>query len=367
MKEIIDNLKDLLGKIEKTAEILDLKKMRGERGILEAKMNEPDFWNDNETAQKVSKEFDDMNNEIQTWDTITQEVKDQLELANMAEKENDKKIQKDVKNKYDMLLKNFDDLEFRVLLGREYDKNNAIVAIHAGTGGVDAQDWSGMLKRMLLRYCEKRGLTTKVVDESRGGEAGIKSVVFEVSGLYAYGYLKSEAGVHRLVRISPFDAEAMRHTSFALVEVLPELGEVEEVVIKEDDLKIDTYKASGAGGQHVNKTDSAVRIVHKPSGISVSCQNERSQHQNRESAMKYLKAKLHKVYLEEKQQEEQKIRGEYTSAEWGNQIRSYVLHPYKMVKDHRTKYEEKDPEAVLDGELTGFAEAYLKDKKFNKM
>ena len=367
MKELILNLEELLAKIERTAKILDLEKMRGERGVLEAQMNEPDFWQNQAKAQKVSKEFDDLNQEIETWRKIKGEVSEILDLAKLHELEEktDPEFKKEVEEKYQKFSKQFQDLEFRVLLGKEYDRNNAIVAIHAGTGGTDAQDWAEMLKRMFLRYCEKKNLKTKIVEESRGGEAGIKSVTFEVEGLYAYGYLKSEAGVHRLVRISPFDAEAMRHTSFALVEVLPDLGDIEEVEINEDDLRIDVFRSSGHGGQSVNTTDSAVRIVHQPTNISVVCQNERSQHQNKETALKILKSKLHKIYLEEQQREKQKVRGEYTSAEWGNQIRSYVLHPYKLVKDHRTKYEETDPDVVLDGSLTGFVEAYLKDKRFN--
>lgn len=367
MKEVISNLEDLMRQIQGTAEILDLKKMRGERGVLEAQMNEPEFWQNQEKAQQVSKEFDELNQEIEVWDKIVKEAQEALDLSKLheMEEETDSEFKKETENKYQKLNKQFQDLEFRVLLGKDYDRNNAIVAIHAGTGGTDAQDWAEMLKRMFLRYCEKKNLKTRVVDESKGGEAGIKSVTFEVEGLYAYGYLKSEAGVHRLVRISPFDAESMRHTSFALVEVLPDLGDIEEVKIVEDDLRIDVFRASGHGGQSVNTTDSAVRIVHEPTNISVVCQNERSQHQNKETAMKILKGKLHKLYLEEQQREKQKIRGEHSSAEWGNQIRSYVLHPYKLVKDHRTKYEETDPDAVLDGSLDGFVEAYLKDKRFN--
>lgn len=367
MKELITNLKELLEKIKKTSQILDLEKMKGERSVLGSTMNDPGFWQDQDKAKKISKNFDDINQEIETWKGIEKQVIELLELAKISgsDTKSDKILQKDINDKYNNLEKIFFELEFRVLLGKKYDKNNAIVAIHAGTGGTDAQDWAEMLLRMLLRYCEKKEIKTRIVDESRGQEAGIKSVTFEANGIYAYGYLKSEGGVHRLVRISPFDAEKMRHTSFALVEILPELEDIEEVEINEDDFRIDTFKASGAGGQHVNKTDSAVRITHQPTGIVAACQSERSQHQNKETAFKILKGKLHKLYLEEKQQEKQKIRGEYTSAEWGNQIRSYVLHPYKMVKDHRTKYEEKDPNKVLDGELIGFVEAFLKSNKFN--
>ena len=258
--------------------------------------------------------------------------------------------------------KKYLDLEFDLLFSDAHDAKNAIVSVHAGAGGTDAQDWAEMLMRMLIRYAEKKGWNVRLADESRGGEAGIKSATFFVTGRYAYGHLKGEAGVHRLVRQSPFNADALRQTSFALVEVIPEMDETVNIEIDPKDLRIDTFMSGGKGGQSVNTTYSAVRIVHLPTKITVSCQNERSQTQNRETAMKILKSKLMKLKEEELQKEKQKLRGEFQSAEWGNQIRSYVLHPYKMVKDHRTDVETSDPEKVLNGELDQFVEGYLRWK-----
>jgi peptide chain release factor 2 len=271
-------------------------------------------------------------------------------------------LEAEIRKNFEELKQRFSELEFFVLFSGKYDKNNAILAIHAGAGGTDAQDWTEMLLRMYLRFCEHHNLEARIIDESRGGEAGIKSVTLDVRGAYAYGWLRSEAGVHRLVRISPFDAEKMRHTSFALVEVLPELGELAEIKIDPKDLRVDTFLSSGHGGQSVQTTYSAVRITHLPTGIVVTCQNERSQTQNKETAMRVLRARLHQIFEIEREGEKQKIRGEYKSAEWGNQARSYVLHPYKLVKDHRTKFETADVESVLDGKLEEFVEAYLKNK-----
>jgi peptide chain release factor 2 len=247
-----------------------------------------------------------------------------------------------------------------VLLSGPYDKNSALISIHAGAGGTEAQDWAQMLLRMVMRFCDTMGWQAKILDESRGSEAGYKSVLLEVKGRYAYGYLKSEHGVHRLVRISPFDAEKMRHTSFALVDVLPEVDNTVQFEIDPKDLRIDTFMSGGKGGQSVNTTYSAVRIVHIPTNISVSCQNERSQQQNKEMAMKILQSKLHALEEEKKAKEKQEMRGEYKSPEWGSQIRSYVLHPYHLVKDYRSEYESTDPEAVLEGELLPLCEAYLR-------
>lgn len=363
MKEIIAKIKELQKKVSKTQKLLKLDNKRNHLREFEFFMNEPDFWKDNQKARKISEEHDELKKELETWDKINQETKELLELAIEAEKDKDYSIKDDLEKKLTKLIKEFNKLEFFILFSDKYDERNAIMAIHAGTGGVEAQDWAAMLLRMYIRFAERKGWLVKVVDKSVGQEAGIKSVTMEVGGRYAFGYLRSEAGVHRLVRISPFDAEKMRHTSFALVEVLPELEEIEEIKIDPKDLRIDTFLSSGHGGQSVQTTYSAVRVVHLPSGITVSCQNERSQTQNKETALKILKSKLHKLYQEEKQMEKKKLRGEYQEAAWGNQIRSYVLQPYKMVKDHRTKYETADVNAVLDGRLDDFIEAYLRRKK----
>lgn len=319
-------------------------------------MNAPEFWADRKIAETKSRELKTLKDEVEDWQTIEQETQSWIELTALAEESQRKEVEGHIAE----LQEQYRKLEFTLLLNEEYDQSNAIVSIHAGTGGTDAMDWAEMLARMLLRFCEQRGWKTKVLDESKGGEAGIKSLTFEVSGQYAFGFLKSEAGVHRLVRISPFDAEKMRHTSFALVEVIPELEDVEEVPIDPKDLRIDTFLASGHGGQGVQTTYSAVRVVHLPTKIMVSVQNERSQTQNKETAMKILKAKLHQIEIERLAAEKSQLRGEYHEAAWGNQIRSYVLQPYRMVKDHRTKQETSQVDDVLGGDLLPFMDAFLR-------
>lgn len=319
-------------------------------------MNRPDFWSQPEEAKTVAQDYEDIKKEVAKWQALENKTGDLIELAQTS----DESLAAEIARATAALEKEYNNYEFYLLLNGPYDQTNALVAIHAGSGGTEAQDWAEMLLRMIFRFCEKQGWTTRLLDESRGAEAGYKSVMFEVKGRYAYGYLKSEHGVHRLVRISPFDAEKMRHTSFALVEVLPELGEEIKIEIKPEDLRVDTFMSGGKGGQSVNTTYSAVRIVHIPTGITVSCQNERSQTQNKETAMKILKAKLHRLEEERQAKERQELRGEYKSAEWGNQIRSYVLHPYHLVNDHRTDYKATDPESVLEGELLPLSEAYLK-------
>ncbi|MCH7492358.1 peptide chain release factor 2 [Patescibacteria group bacterium] len=362
MKELYEKIEALSQKITETWVLLDLDSAKNEMKSLDFEMAESDFWSNPTKAKTKSQRREEIQDELTRWQQIKQDVEDLLAVTKDAEKEKDVSLKSDIESQLVKLEKKFSSLEFYILLDNKYDQRNAIIAIHAGTGGVDAQDWSAMLLRMYIRFSERHGWVVKVIDKSVGQEAGVKSVTFEVSGRYAYGYLQSEAGVHRLVRISPFDAEKMRHTSFALVEVLPELEEKEDTKIDEKDLRIDTFTASGHGGQSVNTTHSAVRIVHLPTGISVSCQNERSQQQNKATALKILKSKLHKLNEADKQVEKQKLRGEYQEAAWGNQVRSYVLHPYKMVKDHRTKFETSEVDDILDGKLDDFMESYLRLK-----
>lgn len=343
-----------------TWRLLDIDGQITESRQQKAEMNKPGFWDNQERAVGISRKVEELDGEISRWEELKKEITELEELVAVAAREDDISIFEDAHNKYEELKKKYEELEFLVLFSGKYDKNNAIISIHAGTGGVDAQDWAEILERMFMRFAEKRGWKAALIDRSVGGEAGIKSATYNIAGRWAYGYLRSESGVHRLVRISPFDAEQMRHTSFALVEVIPELPEAEAVEIKNEDLRIDVYRSSGPGGQGVNTTDSAVRIVHLPTKITVTCQTERSQHQNKETAMKILKSKLFKLEEEEKEKEELKMRGEAQKAEWGKQIRSYVMQPYKMVKDHRTNFETQEIDKVLNGELEGFMESYLR-------
>ena len=293
------------------------------------------------------------------WRDLDIETQTVDELCDLLAADEDPTLQEQLASDVQGLASRLSKLEFQLAFRGEYDARNAILSIHAGAGGTESQDWAQMLLRMYLRWAERRGFEAAVLDLSPGEEAGVKSAMLEVKGRHAYGYLKSERGVHRLVRLSPFDADHARHTSFALVEVLPEAEKSIDVSINPDDLRIDYFKASGAGGQSVQKNATAVRVVHLPSGITVAVQNERSQRQNRETAMKILLARLMQVELAKRAEEQAKLKGEHVAAQWGNQIRSYILHPYKLVKDHRTGYESRDPGAVLDGDLEGLLAAYV--------
>jgi peptide chain release factor 2 len=295
---------------------------------------------------------------VQRWRELESKLADLSELSEISEE--DDMLRADVEKEVDELAAYLDELEFELSFTSEYDARNAIMAIHAGAGGTESQDWAEMLMRMYLRWAERRGYQTEVLDMSPGDEAGVKSAIIAVNGKYAAGYLKSEHGVHRLVRLSPFDADHARHTSFALVEVMPEAEGDIDLQIAPDDIKVETFRSSGPGGQHMQKTSSAVRITHLPTGTVVSCQSERSQYMNKDIAMKILRARLLEMELEKREAERAKLKGRRIEAGWGNQIRSYVLHPYKMVKDHRTGFETGNPEAVLDGDLDGFITAYLR-------
>jgi len=363
MENLLKKIEDLREDVLETFRLLDIERQESEVAHLKVEVSKPDFWNNQENAVLVSKKLEDLEGENLEWRSLLNEIRDLEELVAVAENEEDSSIDEDARLKFDELTKRYKKLEFFVLFSGRYDRNSAIISIHAGTGGVDAQDWAQILERMYLRFADKMGWKAEIIDRNEGNEAGIKHSSIHITGRWAFAYLKGEAGVHRLVRISPFDAEAMRHTSFALVEVLPELPEEEELDIKESDLRIDVFRSSGPGGQSVNTTDSAVRIVHLPTNITVVCQTERSQHQNKERAMKVLQARLLQRKEEERVKEESEIKGDIKKAEWGKQIRSYVMQPYKMVKDHRTGEETQQIDNVLDGDLEKFMEAYLRNLK----
>lgn len=323
-------------------------------------MEAPDFWNDPERSQNLMKELKSKKNDVETYSRLQSQLEDIETLIEMGYEENDASLIPEIQEMLEDFQKTFEDIRMKTLLSGEYDLNNAIVTLHAGAGGTESCDWASMLYRMYTRWAAARGFEVQVLDYLDGEEAGIKSVTFQVNGDYAYGYLKSEKGVHRLVRISPFNAAGKRQTSFVSCDVMPDIEEDLDIEINDDDLRIDTYRSSGAGGQHINKTSSAIRITHLPTGIVVQCQNERSQHMNKDKAMQMLKAKL---YLLEQQKQAEKlsgIRGEVSDIAWGNQIRSYVLQPYTMVKDHRTNEEISNVDAVLDGKIDPFINAYLK-------
>lgn len=322
-------------------------------------MGAPGFWDDPETAQKIAQEVTNLKDDVDTYERMKNQLADTAMLHELAVEEDDDSLSGEIRAGLDQVAAEMEHLRLTLLLSGEYDANNAILTLHAGAGGTEAQDWTQMLLRMYGRYAERSGFKVETLDLLPGDEAGVKSATLMITGHNAYGYLKAEKGVHRLVRISPFDANARRHTSFSAVDVMPEIDDNVEIVINPADLKVDTYHASGAGGQHINKTDSAVRMTHIPTGVVVQCQNERSQIQNRETCMQLLKAKLFELERQKNAELKNEIGGEYQAIEWGSQIRSYVFHPYNMVKDHRTSAETGNVQAVMDGDLDMFVQAYL--------
>jgi peptide chain release factor 2 len=328
-----------------------------EIAALEAQSAEPGFWDDSQAAQTQMRRIGELKSEVSSWQRLTALVEDLTVMEELAAE--DDELAAELERESVRLKAEVDQFELDSTLSGPYDGSDAILVVHSGEGGVDAQDWAEMLARMYVRWAERRGLKAEILDTTDGEEAGIKNATIEIRGSRAYGYAKAEAGSHRLVRLSPFDAAHRRHTAFALVEVLPEIEGDHQITIADDDLRVDTYRASGAGGQHVNKTSSAVRITHLPTGIVVTCQNERSQLQNRESAMKILRARLLERKMNEEAVERSRLKGEHTAAGFGNRIRSYVLHPYTQVTDHRTDVSIGDTQAVLDGAIDPFIEAYL--------
>ena len=338
----------------------DISKLEQEIKELEEQVNQPDFWNDSEKSTPIITKLKRLQNKLASYNKLLEDLTNLKELNELLLLDNDEELGKQLLTSSTDIQNKIEKLELETLLSGKYDKNNAIITLHPGAGGTESQDWAQMLYRMYTRWASNNGFTVKELDFLEGDEAGIKSVTALVSGENAYGYLKCEKGVHRLVRISPFDSGGRRHTSFASLEVLPEITDDVEIEINQDDLRIDTFRASGAGGQHINKTDSAIRITHIPTNIVVSCQSERSQTQNKETAMKMLKSKL--LELKEKEQKEkiEDLKGIQHEIAWGSQIRSYVFCPYTMVKDHRTNYEVGNVEGVMDGDINGFIEEYLK-------
>jgi peptide chain release factor 2 len=342
--------------------IFDFPAKEAQLANLQKESENPDLWNNPEHAQGLMKKLADLRDEVQGWQKIDRRVQDSLELAEMGDESFRPELEKEISGIEAELEKR----ELTTLLSGPYDSGNALLTINSGAGGTDSQDWAGMLERMYLRWAERRGFEAEILDFNEGEEAGIKSVTIGVNGRYAYGYLRAEKGVHRLVRLSPFDANHRRHTSFAQVEVLPEVSNDDtSIQIKPEDIRIDIFKSSGAGGQNVQKNATAIRLTHLPTGIVVTCQNERSQMQNRENAMRVLRARLLEIQRTEQDKQMAELRGEYTKTEFGSQIRSYVLHPYQMVKDHRTDFEVGNTQSVLDGDIDPFIEAYLRSPHLN--
>ncbi|WP_425604254.1 peptide chain release factor 2 [Desulfurobacterium pacificum] len=364
LKQSLSTLKDRYNEI---GGIFDVEGMKNRLKEIEEEMSSSDFWNDQKKAQSISQERNRIEQELSQISELERKLEDAEVLLEMAEEEpDDNSLVEEAENLLSSVEKSLDKLEIKTVLSGEFDKNNAIVTIHAGAGGTESCDWAEMLMRMYLRWAERKGFETEILDYQENEEAGIKSATILVKGPYAYGLLRAEHGTHRLVRISPFDSNARRHTSFCGVIVVPEIEDEIDIEIKDEDIRVDTYRASGAGGQHVNKTDSAVRITHIPTGIVVTCQSERSQIQNRQRAMKILKARLYELEMRKREEKIAQARGEHKTIAWGNQIRSYVFHPYQMVKDHRTGVETSNVNAVMDGDIDLFIESYLKQKALQK-
>lgn len=342
--------------------LFDLEGKRERIAVLEKEMTEPGFWDDQRGAQKVIDESNGLKRIVDLFEEI-EETYENLEVSyELVKEEADEELFQDLNEQLEVFIEKINEFELEMLLSEPYDAKNAILELHPGAGGTESQDWASMLLRLYQRWAEKKGFSVEMLDYLPGEEAGVKSVTLLIKGHNAYGYLKTEKGVHRLVRISPFDSSGRRHTSFVSCDVTPEMDDDVEIEVRDEDIKIDTYRASGAGGQHVNKTDSAVRLTHLPTNIVVTCQNERSQIKNREAAMKMLKSKLYQLEIEKQEQELASIRGEQKEIGWGSQIRSYVFHPYSMVKDHRTNTEVGNTQAVMDGEIDSFIDAYLRSQ-----
>ncbi|MFC1935839.1 peptide chain release factor 2 [Chloroflexota bacterium] len=359
MQELKDRTEHLCNRISELMVRLDIATKEKEISTLERRSAAPDLWENPQEAQRIMRRLAELSESVDKWQTLNQRACALLELTELAMEEDNGSLLDSFLDEINSLESELHQSEFQLVFSGPYDNRTAILAVHAGAGGTESQDWAQMLLRMYLRWAERRGYKAQILDTSPGEEAGIKSVLAEIAGRLAYGYLKAERGVHRLVRLSPFNSDHARHTSFALVEVLPEAEEDVDVIINPEDLRIDVFRAGGHGGQSVQKNATAVRITHLPTSIVATCQNERSQLQNKEIAIKVLRARLMELELKRRAEKQARLKGEHIPAGWGNQIRSYVLHPYKLVKDHRTGYETADPSAILDGELDPLLEAYL--------
>ncbi|WP_153004923.1 peptide chain release factor 2 [Oceanobacillus picturae] len=362
LAEIRNELDKLNTRIENFRGSLDLDNKKARIQELELEMADPGFWDDQEAAQKVINEVNGLKSYSENFEALEERIENLEVSYELVKEENDQELFQELSGEMTEIISDINEFELLMLLSEPYDANNAILELHPGAGGTESQDWASMLLRMYQRWAEAKDFKVEMLDYLAGEEAGVKSVTLLIKGHNAYGYLKAEKGVHRLVRISPFDSSGRRHTSFASCDIMPEMSDDVDIDIRTEDLKVDTYRASGAGGQHVNTTDSAVRITHVPTNVIVTCQNERSQIKNREAAMKMLKSKLYQLEIEKQQQELAEIRGEQKEIGWGSQIRSYVFHPYSMVKDHRTNTEMGNTQAVMDGEIDPFIDAYLRSQ-----